>query len=425
MVEVSSLLPIHFLTVVIYFGAAIAISHFITKQIVSRLTFVSKIFAGSLFVAIYTLAQKQIVLALAATGPVGLLTLMTLNGFLYLFQLETILYPLLGAGLSWWLAVRLVTKRAQGATISSSVADPTTSTVPTPTTTSIKDLVMLLVALVLLIGTLYHPMKLIVTKSPIIPSVIRNPESCSGIASAPLQYNCVINSIPEGETVYDYCDYLPSGNNGGEATLTSSQCNLQRVLMLKDVQECKQLSGRRNANGNYYKCVANYPGTELHAQVCQELTRVEKLNFTYILNTKCLTKEVAQMKNEQGKTPLFYAETIELQNQLFEYGADPNARQTSGQPVLMTLLGWHPSYGDDPKLVLNLIENLLKNGADPNIVGEPPHKTPLEWVLYNYSTVETAELLVKYGADISQHCKGIDPERNDRAKYIASICPKE
>lgn len=88
------------------------------------------------------------------------------------------------------------------------------------------------------------------------------------------------------------------------------------------------------------------------------------------------------------------------------------------------LLGWQPSHGEDPSLVLNLIENLLKHGADPNIVGEEPHTTPLEWVLYNYSTAATAELLVKYGANFSQYCKGIDPERNDRTKYISSICPK-
>ncbi len=424
MEELLPLLPVHFVAVAIYFGTAIAISYFISKRILSLFTVVSKLFAVSLFVAIYMFVQKGMIMAIAiAAGPLGLLVVIVINGYLYLFQFEAILYPLLGAGLSWWLAVRLVSKRAEEMVASSNTIEPIASITPAPSTTSIKDWVMLLIALVLVVTTIYPPIKRMVTTSSIIPSVIKNPESCKNVQYNLPQYNCVINSIPEGKTVYDYCDYLPSGNNG-EAPLTSSQCNLQRVLMLKDVQECNQLSGRRNAYGNYYKCVANYPGTDLHAQVCQELIKAENLDFTYILNTKCLTKEIAQMKNKQGKTPLFFAETVELQNQLFEYGADPNARQTSGQPVLMVLLTWQPSHGEDPKVVLNLIENLLKNGADPNIVGEPPHKTPLEWVLYNYSTVETAELLVKYGADISQLCKGIDPERNDRTKYISSICPK-
>jgi ankyrin repeat protein len=62
--------------------------------------------------------------------------------------------------------------------------------------------------------------------------------------------------------------------------------------------------------------------------------------------------------NKYKRTELMYAKSVEVQNMLIENGADVNAKDDLYQTVLANVINWEGK--------IELVDNLLKHGANPN-----------------------------------------------------------
>ena len=119
------------------------------------------------------------------------------------------------------------------------------------------------------------------------------------------------------------------------------------------------------------------------------LEKLKKMRYTFLL-MKLLSQE------KEYDIPNINIQEV---SQLIQNGADVNAVNKKGFTILMLAMTGKYTYY---KRHLQIVETLLKAGADPNKINTQNGYTPLMLSFFAYHEKEFMELLIKYGADVNK-----------------------
>ncbi len=125
--------------------------------------------------------------------------------------------------------------------------------------------------------------------------------------------------------------------------------------------------------------------------LCRECNK-EQANLSWVKKLIEMGADIDYVVPEDGLSPLFYAMQHNQTNivaYLLEKGADTKIINNKGQTALTF------SASGEPEIV----ELLLKNGADPNEMNAN-HETPLIVFVKNSDMADTAEILINHGARV-------------------------
>ncbi len=198
--------------------------------------------------------------------------------------------------------------------------------------------------------------------------------------------DCIESSLPQGKTIYDYCEQLP-----GSPRLDRVNCETERFKAENNPAGCRKGKGPRFFEYNI--CIANFVGTKEHKDYCEEMEKTpSNINFTNLTEAKCLSSSNVNIADPHGRTALFYAKTPADQDELLSAGADVNHQDTEGVSALSL------QVNDTFRERTALIANLLKHSADANLV-DSNGNSPLLLAVQKNDFV-TAVLLIKNGANI-------------------------
>ena len=99
------------------------------------------------------------------------------------------------------------------------------------------------------------------------------------------------------------------------------------------------------------------------------------------------------VRNALGRTPLFYAASVEVAQKLIERGADVNAEDNYGKTPLHEVVNFILEKGYE----LEVAQVLIEEGAEINAKGGEYDRTPLFYA----SSAELARLLIEEGAEVN------------------------
>jgi hypothetical protein len=380
------------LIVVLFFALPLLLAYWITARVTKHVALklqssrLATIFAGSVFIVSFFAVQKVISFGTGfLLGPFGGLIAYIAGSAFTAIALD----PAVLLVASYVLGLILVARKVRALY----VAAPS----PTPREQSFVVLtwVLALVA-VFTFATSVQASALRLLAHAGVPEALHHPEWCHWENDEEFVLDCIQKSVPQDKTIYDYCDELPIDER---LPTDRNRCLIQKYISANDPKACSALLSNVTGYTGYDECIAKYVGSAEHTSYCTQMQ--QKGDFYDMVRADCITDANANTKDNQGKTPLFYARSVEEQNVFFNHNADPNIRDNSGEtPLIDYMIHTMVSEPANVERSSGIVGNLLKRGANPNI-SDNEGFTPLIITIQEYSTVEIVKLLLQYSADVN------------------------